>query len=160
MAIGQLQRIDDAQDLVEVAPGAGRIRDGQAHLLVGIDDEHRTHGQRCVGVRVDHVVQLGDLAVFVGQDREVHLGGLRIVDVVDPARVRIGVVHRQRQHLYVALGEFVGQFGGIAQLGGADRCEIGRMRKQDTPAVTQILMEAYRPSRGFLFEIGGGIAQA
>src|SRR6185437_915659 len=36
--VGELQRIDDAQDLVEVAPGAGRIIEREAHLPVGIDE--------------------------------------------------------------------------------------------------------------------------
>ncbi|KAG0906745.1 hypothetical protein G6F31_021755 [Rhizopus arrhizus] len=63
---------------------------------------------------------LGDLAVLVGQDREIDLGRLRVVDVLDPLRVGIGAIHRQRQHLHVALGEFVRQLGGVAELGRAN----------------------------------------
>ena len=59
--VGELQRVDHAQDLVEVAAGAGRVGDDQADLLVRVDDEHRAHRERVVRVRVDHVVEVGDL---------------------------------------------------------------------------------------------------
>src|SRR5690606_22354566 len=95
VVVGQLQRVDHPQDLVEIAPGAGWVGDGQAHLLVRVDDEQRTYGQGVVGVGVDQVVQLGDLAISVGQDREVHRGVLRFVDVVDPLDVRVHRINRQ-----------------------------------------------------------------
>ena len=40
---GELQRVDDAQHLVEATPG-GHAADHQLDLLVGPDDEHRAHG--------------------------------------------------------------------------------------------------------------------
>ena len=40
----QLQRVDDAQHLIEIAPGGHRIDEEQLDLLVGSDDEDGAHG--------------------------------------------------------------------------------------------------------------------
>ena len=66
----QLQRVEDADDLVHVAPGRGRIGQRQLDLLVRADDEDRAHGQGVVGVGVDHVVEVRHLAVLVADQRE------------------------------------------------------------------------------------------
>src|SRR3712207_8103823 len=44
--VGELQGIDDPQELLEVASRGGRIGDGQAHLLARVDHEDRAHGER------------------------------------------------------------------------------------------------------------------
>src|SRR5476649_1124381 len=44
VAVGQLQGVDYAQHFVEVAAGAHRIGQAQAHFFVRIDDEQRAHG--------------------------------------------------------------------------------------------------------------------
>src|SRR5690606_12988794 len=111
-------------DLVEVAPGAGRVGDGQAHLLVRVDDEQRTHGQGIVGVRMDQVVEIGDLAIGIGDDREVDRSVLRLVDVVDPLDVRVDRIDGQGDDLDAALGELVLELGGETQFGGAHRREV------------------------------------
>ena len=41
VVVRQLQRINDPQDFMEVTPGARRIGNGQADLLVRIDHEQR-----------------------------------------------------------------------------------------------------------------------
>src|SRR6185369_3902352 len=40
----QLQRVDDAEHLVEVAAGGHRVDEDQLDLLVGADDEHVANG--------------------------------------------------------------------------------------------------------------------
>src|SRR5690606_32790058 len=150
VVVGELQRVDHPQDLVEVAPGAGRIGDDQAHLLVRVDDEQRAYGERVTGVRVDQVVQTGDLAVGIGQDRKVDPGVLGLVDVVDPLDVRVHRVHRQGDGLHAAPGELVLQPGGEAQLGGAHRGEVGRVGKQHAPAVAQPLVKTDATLAGVL----------
>src|SRR5690606_22319373 len=147
---GELQRVDHPQDLVEVAPGAGRVGDDQAHLLARVDDEQRTHGEGVVGVRVDQVVEVGDLAVGVGDDGEVDPGVLGLVDVVDPADVRVDRVHGEGDGLHPALGELVLQLGGEAQLGGAHRGEVGRVGEQHAPAVAQPVVETDATLAGVL----------
>ncbi|MNL85152.1 hypothetical protein D3C87_2133630 [compost metagenome] len=71
----------------------------------------------------------------------------------------IRAVNRQGQHLHVALGEFVGKLGRVAQFGGAHGREVGRMRKEYPPAIAQILVKADGTGRGILFKIRGGVAQ-
>lgn len=159
VVVGQLQRIDYPQDLVEVATGAGRVGDGQAHLLVRIDHEQRTHRQGFAGIGVNQVVELGNLAIFVRQDREVHKGVLRGVDVADPLGVGFGRVHGQGNRLDVALVEFVLEFCGEAQLGGAYRGEVGRMREQYRPFTVQPFVKPDRSFAGVLFEVGCDVAE-
>ena len=68
---GELQRVDHPEQLVEVAAGGRRVGERELHLVVGTDHEHRAHRRGVAGVRVDHVVEVGDLAVGVGDQREV-----------------------------------------------------------------------------------------
>src|SRR5690606_4499994 len=117
---------------------------------------HRGSG---AGVRMDHVVQVGYLAVVVSQDRKIHLCALGLVDVVDPAGMRVDGVDRYGQYLDVALGELIRQFGSESQFCRAYRREVGRMREEHTPAVTQVFVKTDRPSGRILFKIGGGVAQ-
>merc|ERR1712136_175123 len=46
LGCGELKRVDDPEDLVEVASGRGRIEDGQLQFLVGTDDEDGSGRQR------------------------------------------------------------------------------------------------------------------
>src|SRR5690606_36718146 len=87
-------------------------------------------------------------------------GALGFVDVLDPAQVRIHRVHGEGDHLDAALGELVGQIGGVAQLGGADRGEVGGVREEDAPAVAEPLVEADAAFAGVLLEIGGDVSEA
>ena len=82
---GELERIDDPQQFKEVASGGCRVGERQLDLLVGSDDEYAPHRRRVVGVRVDHVVEVCNVARRVRDDREVHLRALRLIDVADPA---------------------------------------------------------------------------
>src|SRR5215467_10092722 len=88
----ELHRIEQAQHLIEVAPRAHRVGERRLDLLVGANDEHRTHrgvvhcGPRA-GTRVgmDHVVRLGDLEIGVADQRVIDLGPLSLLDVLDPS---------------------------------------------------------------------------
>src|SRR5690606_1323868 len=68
-------------------------------------------------------------------------------------------VDRQGDDLDAALGKLVFQFGGQAQLGGANRGEVRRVGTQNAPAVTQPFVEANATFTGILLEVGGNIAQ-
>ncbi|MCY1440467.1 hypothetical protein D9M71_567450 [compost metagenome] len=69
-------------------------------------------------------------------------------------------VHRQGNGLDPTLGELLLQLGGEAQLGGAHRGEVGRVREQHAPAVAQPFMKADLAFAGFLFEVGGDVAES
>src|SRR5690606_9918023 len=92
VVVRQLQGVKDAQDFVEVAACAGGVGDGKADFLVRVDDEYRAHGGGGAGVGVDHVVQLGDFVIGVGQDGVFDFGLLGVVDVFDPLAMGIGIV--------------------------------------------------------------------
>ena len=75
------------------------------------DDEDGAAGHRVAGgvdlLLVDHAERVHQRAIGVGDDRvrEVARGAGVDLDVADPARVRLGVVDRQRDDLAVALGK-------------------------------------------------------
>src|SRR5690554_551538 len=160
VVVGELQRIDHPKNLVEVAPRAGRVREDHADLLGRVDHEHRAHRGGGTGVGVNHVVERRHLAVGIGQNREIHLGVLGVVDVLHPFLVRVVVVDRNRNDLDVALGELARNDGRVAQLGGAHRREVGRVREQYTPAVAKVFVETNATLGGILFEIGSRVSQA
>src|SRR3546814_17810423 len=76
----QLKRVDDTQDLVEVAARRRRIGDDQLHLLVRPYDEHRAYRHLRVGVGVDHSIQVGHGTIRIGDDRKVDRLPLRLLD--------------------------------------------------------------------------------
>ena len=143
-----LQRVEQPQHLVEVAPRAHRIDEHRLHFLVGTDDEDRAHG-RVVrrgararrGVRMDHVVELRDVEVRVADERIVDLRALRLLDVLHPARVVGHGIDAQADDLRVALVEFGFQPRHVAELRRAHGREVLRMGEEDRPAVADPLVE-------------------
>src|SRR5690606_26293724 len=57
LAVGQLQAVDGAQDLREVAARARRIGQAQPDLLVRVDDVDRAHRHGGIGFGMDHAVE-------------------------------------------------------------------------------------------------------
>nr|POE53603.1 serine--trna ligase, mitochondrial [Quercus suber] len=148
LAVAQLQAVDDAQDLGSVAAGRRRVHHGQADLARGVDDEDAADGEGDALVvdvgevlRVDHVVEEGDLAVRVGDDGEREARARQLVDVLDPARVRAQVVGAQPDHLHVARLELAPQLREGAQLRRAHGCVVRRVREEDRPLVVQPAVE-------------------
>lgn len=45
VSTSQLQRIEHAQDFIKVASCRGRVGQGQANLVLGVDDEYSTNSQ-------------------------------------------------------------------------------------------------------------------
>jgi hypothetical protein len=131
----------------------------ELHLLVGADHEHRAHRQGVVRVGVDHVVQVGHLALGVADHREVHRGALGLADVALPLQVRLDVVDREADDLHVALVELGLDLGHVAELGGADRREVLRVAEQHTPRVAEPLVEADLALGGGGGEVGCGVAE-
>lgn len=100
LPVAQLQAVDDPQHLGRVPARARRVQHRQPDLLRGVNDEDSPDREgdgprRCRLVQLvlrDHVVQIGDGAVGVGDDGELHLGVAHLVDVVDPLVVLREVV--------------------------------------------------------------------
>ena len=159
VAVGELQRVDHAQDFIEVAAGAGGIGDLQAQLLVGVDDEHRAHREVVERIGVDHPVEIAHLLVGVSQDRIVDGGVLGLVDVADPALVALRGIDTQGDGFHVALLPLGAQARHFAQLGGADRGVVRGVGEQHHPAAVSEVVEVDGPQLGVLGEIGNGIAE-
>jgi hypothetical protein len=109
---------------------------------------------------MDHVVEIGDLVVGVGNQRVVELRALRLLDVLRPAVVRVERVDAHADHLDVALVELGLALGERAQLGGAHRCEVLRVGEEHPPAVAQVVVEVHRALGGLRGEVRRVVAQS
>ncbi len=163
----QAQGIDDAQDLVEVAPGRHRIDEDELDLLVGADHEDvaqrrvlcgSAFGGVALNVGRKHPVSLGDLEVGVGDHRVVRGGALRLLDVLGPLLVVVDGVDGQADDLHVALVEFRLDAGHVAELCRADGREVTGVREEDGPGVADPVVEPDLAFRGFRLEVGGVVA--
>lgn len=94
--ISGLERVDNPENLCCVTASGGGVGHDQADLLGGVDDEHGADGEGNslavdVGqvLLVNHLVEEGDFAVGIGDDREFELSRGDFVDVLDPLLVGI-----------------------------------------------------------------------
>ncbi len=78
--VGQLQRIDHAQNFREVAAGAGRIRDHQTNFFVWINNIDGPNRKRIARVRMNCAVQVGNFAISVGEQRKIQRAALGFFD--------------------------------------------------------------------------------
>lgn len=73
---------------------------------------------------VKHVVEVGDLALAVGNDGEGEVGVIDLVDVLDPGVVRVDVVGTQSDELDAEGSKLRLELGESTELGGADGSEV------------------------------------
>src|SRR5215468_7985270 len=156
----QLQRVEQAQYLVEVAARAHRVDEDRLDLLVGADEEHVAHRRvvhrrafAAARVGMDHVVGLRDMKVRVADHRIVDRGPLRFLNILHPRLVVADWVDADADDLGVALVELGFELGHVTQLGRAYGREILRVREQDRPLVPDKLVEPDRTFGGFRREV-------
>jgi len=82
-----------------------------------------------------------NLSVLITNDWELYRGRADFVNVLDPLVVRVNVIGTQSNNLDIALLEFWCQLCDSAQFGSADGCEVIWVRKEDSPAVTDPVVE-------------------
>lgn len=77
MFVSQLQRINDTENFLRISASRSGIIDNGADNLLGVDEENGANGKRhALGVDIggiliiDHIVQVGDFAGFIGDDGE------------------------------------------------------------------------------------------
>ena len=70
---------------------------------------------------MDHVIEGRHLFLRIGNDRIIHCRMLRLIDVVDPALVRIQRIDADGDNFHASLFEFRRNLGDSPQLRGADR---------------------------------------
>src|SRR4051812_1519259 len=150
---GELDRVDDPEDLVEVPARGHRVVQDELDLLVGTDDEHRPHGGvvgRCARLRVardggrKHVVELRHLEVGIADHRIVRRGTLRLLDVLRPALVIVYRIDAEADDLDASLVELRLDARHVAELGRAHRREILRMREKNRHRIADPLVEVDR----------------
>lgn len=73
---------------------------------------------------VKHVVEVGNLAVVVGNDGEGEVGVVDLVDVLDPVVVRVDGVGTQSDELDAEGSKLGLELGESTELGGADGGEV------------------------------------
>lgn len=166
MLVGGLESVNDTQNLSGVAASGGRVGQDQTDLLGGVNDEDGTDGQSQAllvnvgGVLVvDHVVEVGDLALRVGDDGELEAGASDLIDVLDPAVVGLDVVGTQTDELDTTLGELGLELGESTELGGTDGSEVIGVGEEDGPLVTNEVVEVDGTVGGLGVEVRGNGAQ-
>lgn len=164
--LGGQKSIDDTEDLGGVTASGGGVGEGETDLLGGVDDEDGADGQsQTLGIDVggvlvvDHVVQVGDLALGVGNDGELQLGARDLIDVLDPAVVGLDVVGAQTDELDTASSELGLELGEGTELGGADGGEVIGVGEEDGPLVTDEVVEVDGTGGGLGIEVRGSRAQ-
>jgi Ca2+:H+ antiporter len=160
VGVGELERVDHTQDLVEVAPGRLRVGDHQPDLLLRIDHEHRPDRVHLVVGRMHHAVEVRHLPLRIRDDRKVRRVALGLADVLRPAAMGFHRVDGQADRLDAPPLELRLEPGHVAQLGGADRGEVTGMREEDGPAVADPVVEADGAGRGLRGEVRSRIAQS
>ena len=164
---GELQRVDDAQHLVEVAAGRHRIDEDELDLLVRADDEDVAHGlvlrggarrRIAVDVRRQHAVELGDVELAVTDQRVVRGRTGDRLDVLGPLLVVADGVDGEPDDLRVALVELGLDRRHVAELGRADRREVARVREEHAPRVAEPVMKRDASFGRVSLEIRGGFA--
>lgn len=129
--VGGLESINDTEDLGGVTASGGGVADDQTDLLLGVDNEDGTDGESDallvdVGgvIVVNHVVEVGDLALGVGDDGELEVGAGNLVNVLDPLLVGVDVVGTQTDELDTTSSELRLELGEGTELGGTDGGEV------------------------------------
>ena len=167
LLISRLQAVHHPQHLGSVPARAGGIAQDETDGFLGIDDEHGTDGEGDallidVGriLVIQHIVQVRHLPFFVPDDGEAQVRAGDLVDVADPARVRVDRVRAQADQLDAALRELGLQLCKRPQLRRAYRSVVFRVREQNDPFVADELVEIDRAGGGVGFEVGGYGAEA
>ena len=112
------------------------------------------------GSGYSHVVEVGDLALLVGNDGEVDARARHLVNVLDPALVAVERVGRQADDLDAALGKLGLDLGHGPELRRAHGRVVLRVREEHDPAVADELVEIDGSLRGLGLEVGRLAAQA
>lgn len=107
-----------------------------------------------------HVVQVGDLALLVGDDGEGNLAACDLIDILDPSLMAAKSVGRQTDQLDTALGELGLKLGEGTELGGADGGVILRVGEENDPFIANKLVEVDGAVGGVSLEVRGDSAEA
>lgn len=166
MLVGGLQSINDTEDLSGVTASGSGVGHDETDLLAGVDDENGADGQsHTLGVDVggvlvvNHIVGVGDLALGVRDDGELELGAGDLINVLDPGVVRLDTVGAETDHLDATGSELGLELGESTEFSGTDGGEVIGVGEEDSPAVTDEVVEGDGTGRGLSIEVGGNGAE-
>jgi len=110
--VASLQTVKDTKNLSSVTASASRVAKNETDSLLRVNDEDGANGEsNALAVNVgsvlvvDHVVCQRNLALLVTNDRELEVAARDLVDVLDPAIVRVDSVCGETDELGAAAGE-------------------------------------------------------
>lgn len=109
---------------------------------------------------IQHIIQVRHLALLVADDGELQVRAGDVVDVFDPAGMRVDGVGAEADELDVALGEFGLELGEGAELGGAHGGVVFGVGEEDDPGGADEGVEVDGAGGGVGLEVGGGGAEA
>lgn len=166
MLVTSLERVDDTEDLSSIASSGGRVGQDSADSLLGVDDkdgadsESNTLAVHVGGILVvQHVVCVCDLPLLVTNDGKLQAAAANLVDILDPSSVALDSVGRKANELDTTLGELWLELSEGAELGGADRGVVLRVREQNNPLVANELVEVDWAAGGLCLEVGSSATQ-
>jgi hypothetical protein len=107
-----------------------------------------------------HVVCQRDLTVLVANNGELELAAGDLINVLDPAIVRVDRVGRETDELSTATAELGLQLCESSELGCAYWRVVLGMREKNDPVVADELVEVDRALGGLGLEVGGLATQA
>jgi hypothetical protein len=181
--VAGLQAVEDAENLGGVAAGRSGVGEDEANSLLGVDDEDGADGEGDAlavdvgrvlvvdpGTRVRrvscmrkcpdlHVVRQRNLALLVADDGELQLAAADLIDVLDPAIVRVDRVGGETDELCAAAGELRLELREGAELGCADGRVVFGVREENHPVVADELVEVDGALGRLGLEVGGLAAQ-
>lgn len=109
---------------------------------------------------IQHIIQVRHLALLVADDGKGEVRAGDLVDVVDPAGVRVDGIGAEADELDVALGELGLELGEGAELGGADGGVVFGVGEENDPGAADEGVEVDGAGGGVGLEVGGGGAEA
>ena len=109
---------------------------------------------------MDHTVEIANCALGISNHGEVYRTALSFADILLPLYVRLDRIDRETDDLDIAFLEFRLDLGDVAELSGANRGEVLRVREEHTPAVSKPLVEVNRAQSGLGGEIGSNVSQS
>jgi hypothetical protein len=108
---------------------------------------------------VDHAIEIRHFLVVVCQDGVVNDSPLSVVDIADPAFVRLCIINAEGDYFNIALVELRLEARNFTELGGANGGIVSGVREENDPAITSPRVKVDFPFTRLLSKIGHFIAK-
>jgi hypothetical protein len=141
--IGELERVDDTNNLIKIATRSSRVGNSETDDLLGVNHEHCTDGERqallvnigCILI-IKHIIKRRDLPISVGDNRELEVSFSPLVDIDNPSFMRPDIIRRKAKDLDAPLLKIGSTERDLCELSGTDRGKVVRVGEQNGLTVT------------------------